>query len=152
PDKRQWRDRSGNVMDFSVAKAWEAIRDHGNQVEWYRIVWFSHNIPRHAFHMWLVMRNGLKTHDKMRQWDVGPNGDPTNLRCPLCDGQPDSHPHLFFKCTFSAKVWRYVRVLADMDNVPPQTFKNIRRSPKEIRDIIMVTVRLKLITFRFKNL
>nr|GEY99331.1 hypothetical protein [Tanacetum cinerariifolium] len=32
------------------------------------------------------------------------------------------------------------------------TFKNIRRSPEEIRDIIMVTVRLKLITFRFKNL
>ncbi|GJS75840.1 zinc finger, CCHC-type containing protein [Tanacetum coccineum] len=66
PDKRQWRDRSGNVMDFSVAKAWEAIRNRGNQVEW--------------------------------------------------------------------------------------TFKNIRRSPEEIRDIIMVTVRLKLITFRFKNL
>ncbi|GJV90198.1 putative RNA-directed DNA polymerase [Tanacetum coccineum] len=98
PDKRQWRDRSGNVMDFSVAKACEAIRNHGNQVEWYRIMWFSHNIPRHAFHMWLVMRNGLKTHDKMR------------------------------------------------------TFKNIRRSPEDIRDIIMVTVRLKLITFRFKNL
>ncbi|GJZ22856.1 homeodomain-like protein [Tanacetum coccineum] len=192
PDKRQWRDRSGNVMDFSVAKAWEAIRNRGNQVEWYQIVWFSHNIPRHAFHMWLVMRNGLKTHDKMRQWDVGPNGDLTNLRCALCDGQPDSHPHLFFECTFSAKVWRYVRVLADMDNVPPsmheiflylkpmgnkrtakcifgklimaatayfiwnernnRTFKNIRRSPEEIRDIIMVTVRLKLITFRFKNL
>ncbi|GKC11866.1 hypothetical protein Tco_1008648 [Tanacetum coccineum] len=81
PDKRQWRDRSGNVMDFSVAKACEAIRNHGNQ-------------------------------------DVGPNGDVTNLRCALCDGQPDSHPHLFFECTFSAKVWRYVRVLADMDNVP----------------------------------
>ncbi|GJR32465.1 protein LAZ1 [Tanacetum coccineum] len=164
PDKRQWCDRSGNVMDFSVAKAWEAIRNRGNQVEWYQIVWFSYNIPRHAFHMWLVMRNGLKTHDKMWQWDVGPN----------------------------AKVWRYVRVLADMDNAPPsmheiflylkhmgnkrtakcifgklivasmayfiwnernsRTFKNIRRSPEEIRDIIMVTVRLKLITFRFKNL
>ncbi|GJY64209.1 hypothetical protein Tco_0465669 [Tanacetum coccineum] len=54
----------------------------------------------------------------MRQWDVGPNGDLTNLRCALCDGQPDSHPHLFFECTFSAKGWRYVRVLADMDNVP----------------------------------
>ncbi|GJT77639.1 hypothetical protein Tco_1044364 [Tanacetum coccineum] len=128
----------------------------------------------------------------MRQWDVGPNGDLTNLRCALCDGQPDSHPHLFFECTFSAKVWRYVRVLVDMDNVPPsmheiilylkpmgnkrtakcifgklivadtdyfiwnernnRTFKNIRRSPEEIRDIIMVTVQLKLITFRFKNL
>nr|GEY38103.1 hypothetical protein [Tanacetum cinerariifolium] len=30
-------------------------------------------------------------------------------------------------------------------------FKNTRRSPEELRDIIMVTVRLKLATFRFKN-
>ncbi|GJV55581.1 reverse transcriptase zinc-binding domain-containing protein [Tanacetum coccineum] len=30
-------------------------------------------------------------------------------------------------------------------------FKNTRRSPEELRDLIMVTVRLKLVTFRFKN-
>ncbi|GKC62954.1 hypothetical protein Tco_1095552 [Tanacetum coccineum] len=30
-------------------------------------------------------------------------------------------------------------------------FKNVRRSPEDLRDIIMVTVRLKLINFRFKN-
>ncbi|GJS84287.1 reverse transcriptase domain, reverse transcriptase zinc-binding domain protein [Tanacetum coccineum] len=70
-DFRQWRDRNGTLSSFFVAKAWNAIRPHGNQVEWSRIVWFSRNIPRHAFHFWLVMRNGLKTHDKMRQWDVG---------------------------------------------------------------------------------
>nr|GFA38051.1 reverse transcriptase domain, reverse transcriptase zinc-binding domain protein [Tanacetum cinerariifolium] len=32
-----------------------------------------------------------------------------------------------------------------------RVYKNTRRSPKEIRDIIMTTVRLKLVTFRFKN-
>ncbi|GKC20620.1 hypothetical protein Tco_1022770 [Tanacetum coccineum] len=30
-------------------------------------------------------------------------------------------------------------------------FKNSRRSSEELRDIIMVTVRLKLLSFRFKN-
>nr|GEY12869.1 hypothetical protein [Tanacetum cinerariifolium] len=30
-------------------------------------------------------------------------------------------------------------------------FKNVRRSPKELNDLIMVVVRLKLTTFRFKN-
>ncbi|GJR72494.1 hypothetical protein Tco_0084859 [Tanacetum coccineum] len=30
-------------------------------------------------------------------------------------------------------------------------FKNSRKTPEEIRDCIMVTVRLKLLTFRFKN-
>ncbi|GJW81213.1 hypothetical protein Tco_0145188 [Tanacetum coccineum] len=30
-------------------------------------------------------------------------------------------------------------------------FKNVKRKPEELRDIVMVTVRLKLLTFRFKN-
>nr|GEV02237.1 hypothetical protein [Tanacetum cinerariifolium] len=66
-DSRQWRDRNGTLSFFYVAKAWNAIRPRGNQLEWSRIVWFSHNIPRYAFYFWLVMRNGLKMHDKMRQ-------------------------------------------------------------------------------------
>ncbi|GJU81624.1 hypothetical protein Tco_1283989 [Tanacetum coccineum] len=32
-----------------------------------------------------------------------------------------------------------------------QLFKNAKRTPKEIQDMVMVTVRLKLITLRFKN-
>nr|GEU39556.1 hypothetical protein [Tanacetum cinerariifolium] len=141
------------------------------------IVWFSHNIPHHAFHLWLVMRNGLKTHDKMRQWDVSVNTDLNLLRCDLCDNQPDSHGHLFFECPFSLKVWSYVRDLAGMDLVSlilhdiivylhpignkrtsrsvfgnildtsayyiwmernNKVFKNTRRSPEEVRDVIMV--------------
>ncbi|GJS65508.1 hypothetical protein Tco_0680072 [Tanacetum coccineum] len=122
----------------------------------------------------------------MKQWDVGPIIDVNSLHCSLCNAQLDSHTHLFFECAFSAKVWSYVRVLADMDLVPPvmhditlylqpigskrmarcifgklivaaatyfiwlernnRTFKNVRRSPEEIRDIIMVTVRLKLLS------
>ncbi|GKE70299.1 reverse transcriptase zinc-binding domain-containing protein, partial [Tanacetum coccineum] len=113
------------------------------------------------------------------------------LRCPLCGLQQDSHEHLFFECSFSSKVWKYVRNLAGMEIVPPvlddivqcfqpmankrsvknvvgkmifvaasyciwiernnRLFKNIRRSPEEIHDLVMTTVRLKLITFRFKN-
>ncbi|GJY14273.1 hypothetical protein Tco_0383582 [Tanacetum coccineum] len=190
-DLWQWRDQNGNILSFSVAKAWEAIRPRGNLVAWSRIVCFSHNIPRHAFHLWLVMRHGLKTHDKMRQWDVGGDTDLNLLRCALCDNFPDSHTYLFFECTFSAKVWSYVRDLAGMDLIPPvlqdillyllpmgnkrtaksvfgklilaapayfiwiernnRTFKNTRRTPKEICDLIMVTVWLKLISFQFKN-
>ncbi|GKA42155.1 reverse transcriptase zinc-binding domain-containing protein [Tanacetum coccineum] len=137
------------------------------------------------------MRNSLKTQDRLNQWDVGANTDLTQLRCPLCDGQPDSHAHLFFECPFSTKVWYYVRDLAGMDNVPPflhdiilylqpickkrsalsifgkliiaassyfiwiernnRLFKKGKKSPEEVRDMIMVTVRLKLINFCFKQ-
>ncbi|GJV98056.1 reverse transcriptase domain, reverse transcriptase zinc-binding domain protein [Tanacetum coccineum] len=118
PDTWQWKDRCGTLGAFSVAKVWEAIRNRGAQVDWYRIVWFSHAIPRHAFHLWLIMRNSLKTQDRVRQWDVG-STDLNMLRCALCKAQRDSHSHLFFECPFSAKVWLYVRDLAGTDLILP---------------------------------
>ncbi|GJR04220.1 RNA-directed DNA polymerase, eukaryota, reverse transcriptase zinc-binding domain protein [Tanacetum coccineum] len=50
-DVRQWRDNNGSFSVFSVAKAWETLRPRGTQAPWVRIVWFSHDIPRHAFHL-----------------------------------------------------------------------------------------------------
>ncbi|GJW48014.1 homeodomain-like protein [Tanacetum coccineum] len=179
----RWRDGNGNVTSFSVKCAWEALRPQGVEVPWYSIVWFSHCIPRHAFHMWLIMRRSLKTQDKLRSWDVGPDIDITQLRCSLCGLQMDSHEHTFFECSFSSKVWSLLRHLAGMERVAPvlediiawllpigakrsfnsvvgkllfaaatyfiwsernnRLFKNQRRTPEDIRDLVMVTVRLK---------
>ncbi|GJY66390.1 homeodomain-like protein [Tanacetum coccineum] len=184
----RWRDITGVFSEFSVSRAWEEFRPRGNEVNWFRIVWFPHSIPRH---LWLVMRNSLKTQDKLRQWDVGINTDLNLLRCSLCNTQSDSHAHLFFECPYSSKVWKLVRHLADMELVPPilydivahlqsmankrtarsifgklilaassyfvwlernnRLFKNVKRTPEELRDVIMVTVRLKLLSFKFKN-
>ncbi|GJR38847.1 homeodomain-like protein [Tanacetum coccineum] len=180
-----------SVSRLLPIRAWEAFRPRGNEVNWFRIVWFPHSIPRHSFHLWLVMRNSLKTQDKLRQWDVGINTDLNLLRCSLCNTQSDSHAHLFFECPYSSKVWKLVRHLADMELVPPilydivahlqsmankrtarsifgklilaassyfvwlernnRLFKNVKRTPEELRDVIMVTVRLKLLSFKFKN-
>nr|GEW35392.1 RNA-directed DNA polymerase, eukaryota, reverse transcriptase zinc-binding domain protein [Tanacetum cinerariifolium] len=77
----------------------------------------------------------------------------SELRCALCDNMPDSHSHLFFECTFSAKVWSYVRDLAGMDLVPSvlqdillhlQPMENKRMARR-------VFVWLKLISLHFKN-
>ncbi|GJR59307.1 putative RNA-directed DNA polymerase [Tanacetum coccineum] len=190
-DLLQWRDSKGVLSMFFVRGAWEALRPRGTEVAWYHIVWFSHNIPRHAFNLWLVMRRSLKIQDRVRQWDVGPNVDLSMLRCKLCDAQPDSHEHLFFECPYSARIWILIRSLASMELISPRlhdiisylqpiahrrnarsvidrilvaaaayfiwvernnrVFKNSRRSPEELHDAIIVTVRLKLLTFRFKN-
>ncbi|GJZ26001.1 putative RNA-directed DNA polymerase [Tanacetum coccineum] len=187
----QWRDMNGNMAEFSVKLAWEALRPRGAEVLWYKTVWFAHCIPRHAFHLWLVMRRSLKTQDKLRPWDVGPSIDLNTLRCVFCQHHMDSHEHLFFECSYASKVWNLVRIYAEMDTVRPllyeitgwfqtmahkrtvhvivgklifaaasyfiwcernnRLFKGTRRSPEEIRDLIIVTVRLKLVSFRFKN-
>ncbi|GJU91519.1 hypothetical protein Tco_1303942 [Tanacetum coccineum] len=190
-DTPQWREVNGKFSNFLVKYAWDALRPRRTEVPWYQIVLFSQCILRHAFHLWLVMRNSLKTQDRLRQWDVGVNSDVNLLCCTFCDSQPDSHGHLFFEYSFSTQVWRFIRPLAGMEDVSQsfhdiisylqpmahrrtaksiigrilvvaaayfiwvernnRLFKKVRRSPKEICDIIMVTVRLKLLTFQFKN-
>ncbi|GKD43787.1 hypothetical protein Tco_1268432 [Tanacetum coccineum] len=123
------------------------------------VVWFSYGIPRHAFHLWLVMRNALKTQDRVRQWDVGLNISLNLLQCmetvsPIFHDiisylQPMAH-----RRTTKSIIGRILMAAAsyfiwvERNN---RLFKNVRRSPEELHDIIMVTVRLKLLTFRFKN-
>ncbi|GKC31382.1 putative gag-pol polyprotein [Tanacetum coccineum] len=114
------RDRDGVLRPFSVACAWDRIRTRADIVNCYNVVWFSHCIPRHAIHMWLVFRQKLKIQERLRQWDVGLSIDLNLLRCPLCDLVPDSHYHLFFERAFSSQVWSKARVLYERDSIPPR--------------------------------
>ncbi|GJW90516.1 retrovirus-related pol polyprotein from transposon TNT 1-94 [Tanacetum coccineum] len=123
-DSYFWCDVNGNQSVFLVRCVWETIRPRGNEVMWFKMVWFSHCIPRHAFHLWLVMQNSLRTQDKLRQWDISGNTDLNLPTCAFCDAQPDSHSHLFFDCHFSTHVWFYVHPLAIMEDVSP-VFNNI---------------------------
>ncbi|PWA72694.1 reverse transcriptase domain, Reverse transcriptase zinc-binding domain protein [Artemisia annua] len=114
-----WRDFDGKLRPISVAGAWESLRSRADQVVWFHIPWFPHCIPRHAIHLWLVIKQKLKTQDRLRESDVVPNVDLHLLRCSLCEVVPDSHPHLFFECQFSMQVWLQIRALSGMDAVPP---------------------------------
>ncbi|GKA81906.1 sodium/hydrogen exchanger 6 [Tanacetum coccineum] len=115
-----WRDVQGVFQCFSVAEAWDSLRLRADVVDWYHVVWFPDCIPRHAIHMWLVIKEKLKTQDRLRQWDVGPSINLNLLRCPLCEMVPDSHSHLFFECSFASQVWFQVRAFTGMSSVPPR--------------------------------
>ncbi|GJX55826.1 reverse transcriptase domain, reverse transcriptase zinc-binding domain protein [Tanacetum coccineum] len=128
PDMLHWRMRDGSFKLFSVRDVWHSIRDQGNKVEWYHLVWSRFCIPRHANNLWLVMRRRLKTHDRMRQWDVGNDVDLNLLRCPLCKTEPDSHNHL--------------------NN---RVHGKCERNPEQLTKVIGDMVRLKLAFIPFKN-
>ncbi|GJR49738.1 sodium/hydrogen exchanger 6 [Tanacetum coccineum] len=113
-DTLHWKLHDGTLSSFSVRNAWHTVRVRGNEVDWFKLVWSTYSIPRHAIHMWLVMRKRLLTQDRMRQWDVGSNIDLNLLRCPLCKMHPDSHDHLFFECAYSSQVWAQVLSTADV--------------------------------------
>nr|GEU41753.1 hypothetical protein [Tanacetum cinerariifolium] len=190
-DRIQWRDANGTMADFSVKLAWEALCFRGDIVNWSNMVWFAHCIPRHAFHLWLVMRRCLKTQGMLCPWDVDPSTDLNVLTCVFCKLQMDSHEHLFFECSFSAHVWQLIHVYFELEHIRPvlnditswfqniasqrsiqaivgklllagssyflwrerndRLFKGTRRSLEELRDLTVVTIRLKLMSFRFKN-
>ncbi|GJU36268.1 hypothetical protein Tco_1184622 [Tanacetum coccineum] len=156
-DTIRWQDSNGILSDFSVRKAWEVIRPMGDVVLWHRIVWFSYYIPRHAFHLWLVMRNSLRTQDKLRQWDIwlcvrGLAGMDTvshNLHDIIDCLQPMARKRItrsiISKLVLAASLYF---IWIERNN---HLLKNSKKSPEEVIDIIMVTIRLKLITFWFKN-
>jgi hypothetical protein len=41
----------------SCAETWDQLRVKLPAVEWHKVVWFSQAIPRHAFILWLALRD-----------------------------------------------------------------------------------------------
>lgn len=65
------------------------------------MVWFSQAIPRHAFFLWLALRDALVTKEKMCSW-----GFFGLSVCMFCYGCIESRGHLSFACSFSRRIWR----------------------------------------------
>lgn len=61
-------DNKGIKGPFSTHCVWNNIRDSRMTVGWSNSVWFGDNIASHAFILWLVIIDKLKTWDKMKKW------------------------------------------------------------------------------------
>ncbi|GJS39811.1 reverse transcriptase domain, reverse transcriptase zinc-binding domain protein [Tanacetum coccineum] len=110
-----WIDCHGNSKKFSVSQVWDDIRMRDSKVKWYSMVWFPSCIPRHAIHLWLIIRRKLKTQDLIPAWDVSAN---LGVVCSLCD-------HMFFECSFSRGIWDKIKVFAGLDNSQPNIYSII---------------------------
>ncbi|GJW25484.1 reverse transcriptase zinc-binding domain-containing protein [Tanacetum coccineum] len=82
---------------------WKDIRDEGEIVKWWKLLWYPQCIPRHAFVLWLAIQGRLATQDRIIKWYHG-----KVAVCPFCQSCPDSHGHLFFAFQFSKKIWEGV--------------------------------------------
>ncbi|GKD89732.1 putative RNA-directed DNA polymerase, eukaryota, reverse transcriptase zinc-binding domain protein, partial [Tanacetum coccineum] len=49
-DHLTWLNRQNVDVGFFVAAVWECIHPRNNEIEWFHVVWFNHQIPRHAIH------------------------------------------------------------------------------------------------------
>nr|GEW59701.1 hypothetical protein [Tanacetum cinerariifolium] len=116
PDQLEWRNDLGIRKPFSVDTVWLSIRPRFTKVNWCNIVWFASCIPRYAFNFWLVIKQRLKTQDKVARWDVS---DSLLTVCPLCELVSDSHEHLFFECPFSQQIWNHMKSYAGLSSSSP---------------------------------
>ncbi|XP_071739373.1 uncharacterized protein [Rutidosis leptorrhynchoides] len=112
--KLVFKGHNDSLKSGSVAAIWDAIRPRAPLVNWFKVVWFNQCIPKHAFIMWLLMGERLKTQDKLKPWDFCAN---PVLLCVFCNQCMDSHEHLFFKCSYPSLVWHRMCALIQLDMV-----------------------------------
>lgn len=103
-----WVTNSGNKIEFATKWVWKDFCGTGNNVLWKDVVWFSLNIPRHAFVLWMAIQDRLMRQDRIAIWK--PNDV---MRCVFCKLNQDSHEHLFFKCKYTENVWNEMQKLID---------------------------------------
>ncbi|XP_021996200.1 uncharacterized protein LOC110893398 [Helianthus annuus] len=189
-DRLVWINSEGNSCYFSSWEVWNNIRYREHVVSWLHMVWFKQCIPRHSFHLWMVIRNKLKTQDRMSVWEAGSATNLNLMCCPLCYHDRDSRNHLFFECSYAKEIWLSIRDMANMGNVNgrwedimlwmdqhstrqpvnvvsrlvvaaasyfvwqernSRLFNRNQRSATALSQEIVNTVRLRLLSFKFKQ-
>jgi hypothetical protein len=76
---------------FSSSAVWNEIRENQSIVEWWKLLWFPINIPKHTFIAWLAIKNALSTGAKLLH--CGFKGD---VHCSFCRNGIEDREHLFF--------------------------------------------------------
>ncbi|XP_071715051.1 uncharacterized protein [Rutidosis leptorrhynchoides] len=109
----KWITNKGNKVPYKTSQAWVDLTASTITVPWHHVVWFPQANPKHAFIMWLAVKERLTTHDKLMKWYPS-----KSFKCALCDKEEDSISHLFFECEFSKKVWSELKKLLIFRGLP----------------------------------
>jgi hypothetical protein len=83
---------------YTCLETSNAVRVKMPQVDWWNLVWFPMAIHRHAFILWLVIRDSISTGERLLKW--GFQGD---VMCVFCRSNIEGRDHLFFQCGFDKK-------------------------------------------------
>ncbi|XP_059451249.1 uncharacterized protein LOC132182059 [Corylus avellana] len=110
-DKPVWTASRKGI--FVSSETWELLREKKEEIAWWKLVWFSYAIPKHAFILWLAIQDRLVTGERLLKW--GFQGD---IKCLFCHNQVESRGHLFFECSFSYRIWKFCMARCGVDNVP----------------------------------
>ena len=119
---------------FSSSRTWDQIREKRATVFWSTSVWFTQEVPRLSFIVWLVVRSRLSTGDMMRTWGI-------QHSCVLCGERDETRDHIFFACPYSFTVWDTVAIKLTGNRTDPDWMTSLRfvcRNNLQILDCILL--------------
>ena len=77
--------------------AYEYFRPKANKLLWTKVIWNNFTTPKHAFILWLAMKEKLLTKDRLHDPQI-------DQICLLCRAEVETTKHLFFQCSFVQQV------------------------------------------------
>ncbi|XP_071708681.1 uncharacterized protein [Rutidosis leptorrhynchoides] len=162
PDRIGWKYNDDIAYSFSVSLAWNSLRARNQKVPWLSVVWYSQSIPRHAFLMWLLMGERLKTHDRMKACSYSANVWSKVRQVMLFDPSSSYDWKVIVDRLVPVSKRNIARVVVAKLCVAATVyfiwqernkhiFKGAKRSEDKLFDVIFENVRLKILSFRFKD-
>ncbi|GKE20580.1 RNA-directed DNA polymerase, eukaryota, reverse transcriptase zinc-binding domain protein, partial [Tanacetum coccineum] len=140
-DKAVWIDRNGKESIFSIRQVWKDITFDETRVDWYKIVWFGKNIPRHAFVLWMAVQN-----NKIAAWKTN-----EKMECVFCKECLDSVNIFFNVITLNMYGKKPRTVYYTWQERNSRVFKGEKRDEKVLLQIIKETVQMKIAGFEVKE-
>ena len=89
--------------NYKATDVWECIRPRKEKVVWYRLLWTSLVVPKHAIIAWMAIQNRLPTKDRLRNW-----GLEMDDKCVMCQQEAETRDHIFFDCPFAVAIWKEI--------------------------------------------
>ncbi|GJV23121.1 hypothetical protein Tco_1375816 [Tanacetum coccineum] len=143
----------------------DGVHDWSVKVDWYAVVWHNHCIPRHAFNLWLVVKQRLKTQDRVAYWDVSASlatvWNNVKMLAGLNTTSPDMNLIISYIVLFASRK-SIIGVIAKLvvaaaayfiwQEHNNRLFKNSKWMVNQVIDCIVASVRLKLMSCSFKKL
>ena len=96
-DNYEWELGGAQTSRDSTGEVYTYLRPTLPKVSWEAVVWTKRGVPRHNFHLWLVVQDRIPTRDRLLRWRLQVD--------PLCNGANESRDHLYQDCPFSFDLW-----------------------------------------------
>ncbi|XP_075103105.1 uncharacterized protein LOC142177849 [Nicotiana tabacum] len=88
------------INNFSIKNMYGKLRGEFDRVPWRKLVHNSVGVPKWNFIVYLAAHRRLMTKHRLRGLCYV-----EDVTCSLCNSEEETVDHLFFKCTYSSKIW-----------------------------------------------